>query len=452
MVGGKGLCVWVVAVLVALIATLSPPATDNAWIVRPLAVRAINHVGSFDGVRRHLAFLAAIDEESLKQQAVRDSGGFDDFGEDMYPMSEGLSALVKSLNQDTTLSFIGAVIARRILVQHLTQRLQIVGEIRKNPAILKQDIDSPIIIVGAPRTGSTFLYHLMDADESNRSPLFWELLKPWPAPNASQTQSWGSDWRIWMCDLELFFFKFLIPNVDSLHRFGGAIPSEEIILHSQQFKSFQWPTVFDVPSYSDFMIETLPDQERFLHYHRDALKYFQHGGMPPNSKRWLLKTPDHLPRVRELMKTYPNAKIVWTHRNPANVVSSIASLSCFFIGVVQDNVDHVRIGNKWLDVMTATLTKATQDRKGMTPEENARVYDVQFGDLLDDPVGQVEKIYRYFDISMTSKTKADLTAFAQEHKHGSKGKHKHSVSTFGWSKSQLETRFKTYIDFFNIST
>jgi len=101
--------------------------------------------------------------------------------------------------------------------------------------------------------------------------------------------------------------------------------------------------------------------------------------------------------------------------------------------------------------MTAALTKATEDRKQMTPAENARIYDVLFSDLLRDPVGQVENIYKYFDIEMSDKARDDLNAFAAEHKQGSKGTHKHSAATFGWTKPNLVGRFKHYIDHFNIT-
>ncbi len=45
------------------------------------------------------------------------------------------------------------------------------------------------------------------------------------------------------------------------------------------------------------------------------------------SGQWLLKSPAHLWQLDTLLAEYPDALIVQTHRDPLNVISSIAALT-----------------------------------------------------------------------------------------------------------------------------
>jgi hypothetical protein len=58
--------------------------------------------------------------------------------------------------------------------------------------------------------------------------------------------------------------------------------------------------------------------------HRLALQVLQSRRL---TGRWILKTPNHLWHLDALLATYPDARIIWTHRDPGPVVTSLASLA-----------------------------------------------------------------------------------------------------------------------------
>ena len=58
--------------------------------------------------------------------------------------------------------------------------------------------------------------------------------------------------------------------------------------------------------------------------HRLALQTLQ--SRQP-TERWILKTPNHLWHLDALLAAYPDARIIWTHRDPGPVVTSLASLA-----------------------------------------------------------------------------------------------------------------------------
>ena len=58
--------------------------------------------------------------------------------------------------------------------------------------------------------------------------------------------------------------------------------------------------------------------------HRLALQTLQ--SRQP-TERWVLKTPNHLWHLDALLATYPDARVIWTHRDPGPVVTSLASLA-----------------------------------------------------------------------------------------------------------------------------
>ena len=50
-------------------------------------------------------------------------------------------------------------------------------------------------------------------------------------------------------------------------------------------------------------------------------------------KRWALKGSDHLMRLRELHARYPDAILLWTHRDLSQQLGSLASAQAILCGI-----------------------------------------------------------------------------------------------------------------------
>src|SRR6476660_9707118 len=109
---------------------------------------------------------------------ARNQTGLDDFGDDSF--RDGLERLVRSLQHEAKLNAVGQEAMRQRVVSLLTQRLQIEDWFRRHPEIGAEPIESPLIGLGLPRTGSTALSFLLAEDPGTRSLRLWESAAPAP--------------------------------------------------------------------------------------------------------------------------------------------------------------------------------------------------------------------------------------------------------------------------------
>ena len=102
---------------------------------------------------------------------------------------EPLEILVASLENDAELTILGRWITHRFLDRLLDVRLQIAEYVRVDPGVREEQILEPIVVIGAPRTGTTVLHALLANDDRHRVPLGWELLRPVPPPVARRSRT-----------------------------------------------------------------------------------------------------------------------------------------------------------------------------------------------------------------------------------------------------------------------
>ena len=64
-----------------------------------------------------------------------------------------------------------------------------------------------------------------------------------------------------------------------------------------------------------------------LQQHKMVLQHFSSAGGRANT--WLLKTPQHIQAIDAILKVYPDAKFVYTHRDPAEMMSSLGNVEYY---------------------------------------------------------------------------------------------------------------------------
>jgi hypothetical protein len=79
-----------------------------------------------------------------------------------------------------------------------------------------------------------------------------------------------------------------------------------------------------------------------------------------NGLRWMLKCPFHLPYLTELVTAFPDATIVWTHRNPVECIASACSLyeTLLHAVVEEKSVDRKALGAAVIEYTKISLAKA----------------------------------------------------------------------------------------------
>jgi hypothetical protein len=397
------------------------------------AVRALNAGGRT--LRRLGVEPPSIEAESLYRAACRRAGS-SDFG--AWNFAEPLERLLKSYRDEAQLTTLGRITVRELLVSLLDNLLRMEAERSANPSIEQQRIAAPVFIIGLPRTGTTHLHGLISEDPDNRAPLTWEVMYPAatraPADVAHARAQAGTrlDWA-----------NRLAPEFMSIHPIAPDLPQECIAITAQVFMSIQFHTTHDVPSYQDWFEETSQDLGFDFHH-----RFLQHIQAKSSGSRWVLKAPGHLFALEGLLKRYPDARIVHTHRDPLRVMASMASHATVLRRAFSDHAEPKSIAADWADRWARALDKflAVRDRAPAN-----QFLDVRFESIESDPVGTVERVYDFLGWRLTATARDAMNRFLAANPKNKHGVHRYTLEQFGLSRAAEATRFRSYCERFEIS-
>jgi hypothetical protein len=161
-------------------------------------------------------------------------------------------------------------------------------------------------------------------------------------------------------------------------------------------------------------------------------------------KRWLFKYPVHMRNLDALLEAYPDACIIWTHRDPAEVLPSYVSLCAHFRSLFERDPDRRRIALEQKEIWACAVEKGMRLREG----REHQFHDVYFDDFMADPIGEAAKIYQRFDQPFKERAKEALTAWRESNKPGQFGTHEYTRDDFGQSVAQVHARYAAYLERF----
>ena len=408
-------------------------ATDKSTL--PMVVRALNSYGRT--VRRIRPGHGQLNADALASKA-QESAKLDDFGPDGW--REGFEILVESINEEGNLSHLGRMIMGGLLDSTLQMRLRVVDWANQHPEVTREQVTAPIVVTGMPRTGTTLLSNLLDLDPQNRSLLGWESGEVAPPPTLS---SHREDPRIAESVKGSGQLSKLAPSVQAMHPMAATLPTECVTLLGGEFKSIHFETQGTFDSYGRWF-ETC-DMVPAYEFHRLCLQVLQ-SGIPTH--RWSLKTPGHIWHLDAVYAVYPDARVVWTHRDPLKVVGSVASLNCTLHATNTDNVDFAGVGRRWRDKCLHGIKAGTEfrDRRGAADTP----VGLPYAQVMDDPVGSVERIYRHFGMELDDLGQRKMAAWMEENPQDRFGRHRYTVDQFGLDADELREQFADYVDRYQV--
>ena len=357
--------------------------------------------------------------------------GLDDFGDPSF--RHGLERLGAAVLATGDLNPIGHAAFEGQVKGHLANRLRVTDWHRRHPAVADEVVEAPIVITGLPRTGTTALSHLLACDPANRSLLGWEAGQSVPPP---QTATYWSDPRLAAAREASGMMEMLNPGFKAIHHDPPDKPTECVVLLAQQFQSAIYPTEFTVPEYDEWLLSA--DTTAAYAYHRSVLQVLQ----SECPGRWQLKTPQHGLDLDVLLATYPDARIVITHRDPVKCVASVLSLVSSLSGTFTD-VDHRGyIAGHWPAMMGEFANRPAEFR-ARRPE--VPVHDMPYTDLVSDPVGAIRAMYATFGEELSDEAAAGMAGYAEESPQGAHGRHEYRLADFGLTRADVEPMFEPYL-------
>jgi hypothetical protein len=405
---------------------------------RPPPIRAINALGRVLA-RFGVVPISLVDERLT--QVARQQMGLSDFGPESF--RPGLAKLMESIESDGQLTLFGRFFARRQILELLSHRLRLVDYRKRVPEVADEIIRRPLFILGLPRTGTTLLYGLLAEDPSNRAPLSWELDDPCPP---AETETYLTDPRIERTQKRFDQVERLAPGFQTIHPVGALMPQECIVPMASEFMSIRFEMSFDVESYDRWLLQQ--DMTATYEHHRRFLQHMQSRHM---KERWILKSPGHLGSLDTLFRTYPDAMVVQTHRDPVRVIPSVANLEYTMRMVASDDVDPIRVGRQMMHVWS-TLLEQGMDARARHPEREAQILDLSMRDIVLDPIASIERIYRHFELDLSLDARKRMEQYLELHPKDEFGIHRYSLGAFGLEEEVVSAVFKGYRERFGIES
>ncbi|WP_297489752.1 sulfotransferase [Acidocella sp.] len=345
---------------------------------------------------------------------------------------EGLEILLKDHAQTGSLSERGEGIIKNRYVEALAGRMQVDEFARHNPAVFQVPVKRPVFILGMPRTGTTVASYLMAADPANRSMLRWEAYQG-GAPAAPGALK--SDPR---CLAELAKDEAMLkanPGIAAAHWEPGDGPTECVHLLAQDFRSLMLAVLAETPTYHDWILFTNM-ASAFAHRKR-VLQALQ----STNGGRWVLKMPSDALFIRQLFKTFPDAKVIWTHRDPYATFASSINMRGKSRPIFNKDAGLAymrRFFPLQLALHVARPLEVAAERPG-------DIYNLYYDDMLADPLVQMKKIYAWLGDDWTGATQNGMETWLRENPQGRYGVHKYSLAEWGFTKQELEPYFSDYL-------
>ena len=387
---------------------------------------------------------AAVLEEvaALKREAVKKTG-FDDFGDPLF--EDPLTAWVNDLINGNLNDF-GRQFLRRLALSDLCRRLKVIAYLAKHPEISEVEIPPIILIMAAPRTGTTLLHNLMATHPLARTFLRWELMDPVPSP---APETYTTDPRI--TKLQASIEPLRGSLLEQMHWVNADEPEENTWgfidctgLLGRSIESI-------MPSWSGWIREY--DHRATFRDFRKLVQLLLWKYPPPNGGHLLLKCVLTTARIQIFAEEFPEANFVLVHRDPFRITTSAATLSEGiyqpFIreqpGPLHEDGLHDQNILKRLKMMFRALIKFMK-------AEPERIANVQYLDLMSDAVMATRSAFNYFAMDFSEGLEQSIVAYLERQRSGKRVAPPKNYNTYGYNAETVWTdpSVADYCKFFGV--
>jgi hypothetical protein len=383
-----------------------------------------------ENTRRHPLRAQELLESALKRARRREFSDTSFIGP--------LERLLAACHEEADLSGLGVRALRVDVMRSLRNLLRFDAIEDDCPAVITRPIRAPVFITGMPRSGTTFLHRLILQDPGTAAPRLFQLVYP----HASPASPFRTALRKRSVGLQLALFRLFAPEFNALHPVAADAPEECTDITAQVFQSGRFESLYRVPSYSSWL-----EGSGFLaayHFHR---RFLQHLDAQLPGRRWILKSPDHVFALDELRKVYPDARLVFLHRDPVRVLASVAKLTEVLHRPFARRVDPFEIGRQ---VSTNWLGGAHRMCDLATSGDS--VLHLHYRQIVSDPLDAVRAIYRYSDMVLTEQAEQRMRRWLRTGANAGRARREYRLADFGLDPHSLRASFARYTDTFGVQS
>ncbi|BBZ04709.1 putative sulfotransferase [Mycolicibacterium chitae] len=412
-------------------ASATPGAIRITDLARPTFTSEAQAI--IDGMAA-MADYCPLTADALHEQATAQTG-LSDFGSQDY--RERMDVLLQAFGELPNFTAFGRTYAFSLMLTFLKGRLRVIDHLHRHPEIFDIQIAAPMVIAGLPRTGTTHLHSLLAADPALRSLPYWEAQEPLPAPG----EEGSIEPRRQRTGDALNISNTLMPYFQLMHEMTIDHIHEDIGLMVQDFASGFFTTLTHLPRWSDYLRDH--DQTPGYQFLRMMLQVLQH--QDGRDRRWVLKSPQHLEQFVPIMKVFPDATFIVTHRDPVDVAVSMATMMTYTMRMSVDKVDVPTVANYWIGRIDEMLSACLRDHAKLPAE---RTIDVRFDEFMADDLAMVQRVWDVAGYQPDDQSRAAVAAYLAGHTRGRLGRVDYRPEDLGLDRGDLRRRFAPYVERF----
>ena len=335
------------------------------------------------------------------------------------------------------------------LCRALRSTAALAGERQRHPEIDREVIEQPVFIVGINRTGTTYLHRLMARDPGFWSLKSYEFMEPVLTPDQYATVAGTPE------DPRRQYFEEVMETSGIRETFAGIHhldidePEEDFPILRLAFATWTLTVRYHVPGYGRWLAET--GLRNAYAHHRRIMQHYtwqRRQRRPDRTGQWLFKMPGHLMELEALHAAYPDALFIQTHRDPKQFMGSWNSMVERIRAQSSEPRPRREFGAEQLAFMSGMLNKAVRFREAH-PELKDRWVDVNYYDLVRDPLTVMRSIYDRLDWTLRRETIHSMERWhlRQTEKRRGEIRHRYDLPDFGLTPKMVDEAFAPYLDF-----
>ncbi|WP_435418454.1 sulfotransferase [Parerythrobacter aurantius] len=385
---------------------------------------------------------ARLEKDYLLEQAAAQIG-LDDFGDPWF--HQPFDVLLDAVRDEARLNAAGDFSAMLYFEQVLMHRLLSEWWMSRHPEILERAVKRPVVIVGPMRSGTTRLHRLLAADRRFSHMRSFETISPVPRQDFEAVMAGEKDdFRPVLAKRIMRVARLANPRTLSIHPTGPFEPEEELGLLCASLYGMKHEAQWHVPSYAAWCEGT--DATPAYRYLADQLRLVGWSQQASTLRPWILKTPQHMLDLPALLEVFPDARLIFTHRDPQQVVGSAASLAWNQTIIYSDHADANEIGREWLRKSQLQVERMMAAREHIASE---RMIDVQYEDVERDWRGTMERVYRFLELDIEPALPG-MASYLDRARALKRHPHNYSLEMFGLSPAMVRERMQGYIERFDV--
>jgi hypothetical protein len=326
------------------------------------------------------------------------------------------------------------------IVNKATDRLLTLDLLKRHPEIRDEPIEAPLVVAGLPRSGTTHLLNLIAADSRFQSTPYWQVLRPVPLypDDYPGVDAVDPRWKRTQAQWEAIVEQN--PFVVSFHPMDPDHISEDGELQMQDFSSYVWEFSLRAPNWRDYYYAH--DQTPHYEWEKTMLQILQ--WQRGERRRWIVKAPQHYEQLRPILNVFPDAVLVFTHRDPVASLQSILTMRTYGTRTREHRLDPEYDLAYWQERYGHLLDSYLQD-VDLVPKE--RQFDCVFHEFVGNDVETVERLYATAGLEMTEQARRELTDYMATHQRGAAGQIVFDLrGDFGVDPAQVRERYREYLE------